>query len=82
MFVFSIVLTAIVECLRLLLGTHLGRLVTVIAIVIGLLWLLYLAMKTVALVGWEVSGMLAQLIEHTYRQRISVKESNHATRLL
>jgi hypothetical protein len=72
----------IAESLRAILGTHLGILVIVLAIVFGLLWLLYLAMKAIALVVWELGGILAQLIGGAYRWRMAVKESSHATRLV
>ena len=79
---FGIALAALVASVRFILGTHLGILVAVLAVVTGLLWLLYRAVLSVALAVWGVSGILAQLIEDTYRRRMAVKESSHAARLL
>jgi ABC-type methionine transport system permease subunit len=79
---FGIALATLVVFVRFVLGTHLGILGAVLAIVIGLLALLYRAVLSIALGFWEVSGTLAQLIEETYRRRTAVKESSHATRLL
>ena len=78
---FGIALATLVVFVRFVLGTHLGILGAVLAIVIGLLALLYRAVLSIALGLWEMSGTLAELIEETYRRRIAVKESRHATRL-
>lgn len=82
MIVFCLGMAAIAESLRALLRTHVGIMVTDLAIMIGLLWLLYLAMKAIAQVVWQLSGILEQHIGDTYRWRMAVKESSHATRLL
>jgi hypothetical protein len=79
---FGIALAALVASLRFILGTHLGIFGAVLAIVIGLLSLLYRAALSIALVLWDVSGALAHHIEGTYRRRMAVKESSHATRFL
>ena len=79
---FGISLATLVASLRFIFGTHLGILGAVLAIVIGLLSLLYRAVLSIALVLWDVSGTLAQRIEDTYRRRMAVKESSHATRFL
>lgn len=78
---FGIALATLVVFVRSVLGTHLGILGAVLAIVIGQLALLYRAVLSIALGLWEVSGTLAELIEETYRRRTAVKESSHATRL-
>jgi hypothetical protein len=79
---FGIAVAAFVASVRSILGTHLGISGAVLAIVIGLLWQLYRAVLSIGLAGWRVSGILAQLSEDTYRRRMAVKESSHATRLL
>ena len=53
---FGIALAALVASLRFILGTHLGIFGAVLAIVIGLLSLLYRAALSIALVLWNVSG--------------------------
>jgi hypothetical protein len=79
---FGIALSTFVAAVRVILATHLGMFGALLAIVLGLLWLLYRAVLSIALTLWEVSGILARLIEDTYRRRMAVKESSHATRLL
>jgi len=72
----------LVTSLRFLLATRLGILSATIAIVIGTLWMLYRSMKTMVLAVWEVSGIVAQMLENANRRRSAMKESSHATRLL
>jgi hypothetical protein len=79
---FGIALAAFVASVRAILATHPGMFGALLALVIGLLWLLYRALLSIALAAWEMSGILAQHIEDTYRRRMAVKESSHATRLL
>ncbi|HMF65006.1 MAG TPA: hypothetical protein VK608_13030 [Edaphobacter sp.] len=80
--IFCALLVPFVASLRFLLTTRFGILAAAIAIVIGTLWLLYRSMKTMALAVWEVSGIVAQMIEDANRRRSAMKESSHATRLL
>lgn len=79
---FGISLAALVASLRFIFGTHLGTFGAVLAIVIGLLSLLYGAALSIALLLWNGSGALAQRIEGAYRRRMAVKEASHATRIL
>lgn len=79
---FSIALVALVASVRFILATRLGIFGAFLAILIGLLWLLYRAVLSIALALWEANGILAQLVEDTYGRRTAVKESSHATRLL
>ncbi len=79
---FCALLGPLVASLRFLITTRLGVLAAAIVIGIGILWLLYQGMKIMASAVWDLSGVVAQVIEDAYRRRSAMKESGHATRLL
>jgi hypothetical protein len=79
---FCALLAPFIVLLRLLLATRFGLISAAVGVGIGVVWLLYRAMKTMAFALWEVSGLAVQFIEDVYQRRSAIKESSHATRLL
>lgn len=80
--IFLVLLAPAIFVLRFLLTTRVGVGVAVLAMLLGLLVLLYRAMRTFALAVWELSGITADVIKQGLHRRDAGKESGHATRVL
>ncbi len=82
MVLFCVAVTTVAGVLRFALGTRVGIVAATIAILVGILRLLFRSTKACAVALWSLSGTLAQGVEDRCLRRSAIKESRHATRVL